>query len=398
MIPEIRSAFNQQFTKEAYQVFLNSLENNFPGFMRFRIAETPVFIDNQFASKLINAGEEILKTILRPDFKSLTQSAIPEKWNVAAENDHPHFLSFDFAVCRDDKGMLIPKLIELQGFPSLYAFQVSLADHYRNAYHITERYDVYFNGLNKKSYLELLRKTIIGTHHPEEVVLMDVNAPGQKTMMDFLATQQYLHLPIVSLGDLRQDEKKLYYIADEKQHFIKRIYNRLIFDELAQGKDFSMENVDVRQPLEVEWMTHPNWFYRISKFLLPFLKGDYIPDTFFLNDIETLPTDLENYVLKPLFSFAGQGVIIHIKPGDLMAIKDPQNWILQRKVKYDPVITSPGGAVKCEIRLMYLWPDGDEKPTLVTNLTRLSKGEMIGVRYNQDFEWVGSTVAFMENV
>lgn len=397
MIPEIRSAFNKQFTKETYRFFLRSLEKDFPGLLRFRIAETPIFIDSQFTNKLISAGDDILKTILRPDFKSLTQGAIPSKWNVVAENDHPHFLSFDFAVCRDENGMLVPKLIELQGFPSLYGFQARLADHYRHAYHIPEGYDIYFNGLNKERYLQLLRKTIIGTHRPEEVVLMDVNAPGQKTMMDFLATQQYLQLPIISLGDLRQEGKKLYYIANGKQINIKRIYNRLIFEELGYSKDFFIDTVDVRQELEVEWMTHPNWFYRISKFLLPFLKGHYIPETFFLNELETLPPDLENYVLKPLFSFAGQGVIIHVKPGDITAIKDPENWILQRKVKYDPVITSPEGNIKCEIRLMYLWPDGDEKPTLATNLTRLSKGEMIGVRYNQDFEWVGSTVAFMEN-
>ncbi|MGV8877535.1 MAG: hypothetical protein ACOH2A_00760 [Sphingobacteriaceae bacterium] len=397
MIPEIRSAFNQQFTKNSYDVFLNSLEKDFPGLMRFRIAETPVFIDNQFAAKLINAGEDILKTILRPDFKSLTNAAIPQQWNVAAENDHPHFLSFDFAVCRDENGTLIPKLIELQGFPSLYAFQASLADHYSHAYHLPEHYDIYFNGLNKESYLQLLRKTIIGTHQPGEVVLMDFNAPGQKTMVDFMATQQLLQLPIISLKDLRQKGKNLFYHANKEEINVKRIYNRLIFDELDHHKDFLIDNVDIRQELAMEWMTHPNWFYRISKFLLPFLKGDYIPETFFLNEMETLPTELENYVLKPLFSFAGQGVVIHIKPGDLMAIKDPENWIIQRKVKYDPVITSPDGPVKCEIRLMYLWPDGDEKPTLVTNLTRLSRGEMIGVRYNQDFEWVGSTVAFMEN-
>lgn len=394
MIPEIRQKLNQQFSKEKYHSFLKDLEKEFPGLLRFRIAETPVFLDPVFTNKLIKAGDDILKTILQPDFKFITQPAIPSKWKVANENDHPHFLSFDFAVCRNENGELTPKLIELQGFPSLYGLQANLADHFRDLYHIPNQQDIYFSGLTKESYLQLLRKTIIGTHKPEEVVLMDFNSPEQKTMIDFLATQQYLQLPILSLSDIRKSGKQLYYLANGIKITIKRIYNRLIFDEIEVHKNIFNAVVDIRQELDVEWITHPNWFYRISKFLIPFLKGDHIPEANFLNTLKTIPPDLQNYVLKPLYSFAGQGVIIDLEQKDLLAIKDPENWILQKKVTYEPVIASPEGDVKCEIRLMYLWPDGDERPTLATNLVRLSKGQMIGVRYNRDFEWVGSTVAF----
>ena len=145
----------------------------------------------------------------------------------------------------------------------------------------------------------------------------------------------------------------------------------------------------------MEWVTHPNWFYRISKFTMPFLSGDCIPKTQFLHKINQIPANLENYVLKPLFSFAGQGVIIDVTESDINNINDPENWILQQKVNYEPVIQAPDGGVKAEIRLLYLWPDGDTKPTLAINLARLSRGKMIGVRYNKDFDWVGGTVAFM---
>jgi hypothetical protein len=200
---------------------------------------------------------------------------------------------------------------------------------------------------------------------------------------------------VVSLSDLIQDGKKLYYMAGDQKKPIKRIYNRLIFDEIAGDPDIFTKVADIRQPLEVEWITHPNWFYRVSKFTMPFLTGNYIPKTQFLHQLEQIPANLENYVLKPLFSFAGQGVIIDISKEDITTITDPENWILQEKVNYEPVVQSPEGGVKAEIRLLYLWPDGDKKPTLAINLARLSRGKMIGVRYNKDYNWVGGTVAFM---
>ena len=189
----------------------------------------------------------------------------------------------------------------------------------------------------------------------------------------------------------------MYYLKDGGKKYIKRIYTRLIFDEIENDPDVFKNNVDVRQPLDVEWITHPNWFYRISKFTMPYLQGDYVPKTQFLHEVKQMPDDLENYVLKPLFSFAGQGVIIDIQPGDIEKIKDPENWILQEKVSYEPVVQAPDGGVKVEIRLLYLWPNGDTKPTLAINLARLSKGKMIGVRYNKDFDWVGGTIAFMHS-
>jgi hypothetical protein len=224
---------------------------------------------------------------------------------------------------------------------------------------------------------------------------MDVDAPNQKTAIDFFVTQNLLGIKILALEDIKKIGRQLFYEEDGKQIRLKRIYNRLIFDEVANNPEIFKNSFDPREELDVEWVTHPNWFYRISKYTMPFLKSEFVPETRFLNELKTVPDDLENYVLKPLFSFAGMGVIIDVTESDITNIKDPENWILQRKVSYEPAVQAPDGGVKAEIRMMYLWPDGGE-PQLCINLARLSKGKMIGVRYNADFDWVGGTVGFME--
>lgn len=395
MDPSARKAFNDNFTPLNYERFLTAMNDGLKEKIPFRLAETPIFLTDDFRDKLVAAGQDIINVILQPDFKQLTERAIPEKWRVANENDHPHFIALDFGICKDQNGQIVPKLIELQGFPSLYGFQVYLGDHFREEFDIPDNWTIYFNVLGREEYLDLLKKTVIGPHQPEEVVLMDVNAPKQKTAADFYVTQNYIGIPIVSLSDLIEKDSKLFYQANGELKPIKRIYNRLIFDEIESDPDIFNKVVDIRKPLDVEWITHPNWFYRISKFTMPFLKGDYVPKTQFLSEVKDIPSDLENYVLKPLFSFAGQGVIIDVTRADIDSIKERENWILQQKVSYEPALQSPDGGVKIEIRLLYLWPNGAEKPTLAINLGRLSKGKMIGVRYNKDFDWVGGTIAFM---
>ena len=395
MDPSARKAFNDNFTPLNYERFLTAMNDGLKEKIPFRIAETPIFLTDDFRDKLLAAGEDIINVILQPEFKQLTERAIPEKWRVANENDHPHFIALDFGVCKDQNGQIVPKLIELQGFPSLYGFQVYMGDHFRDEFDIPDNWTIYFSGLEQQDYLDLLKKTVIGSHQPEEVVLMDVNAPEQKTAVDFYITQNYIGIPVVSLSDLIEKDGNLFYQANGELKPIKRIYNRLIFDEIESDPNIFNKVVDIRKPLDVEWITHPNWFYRISKFTMPFLKGDYVPKTQFLSEVTDIPSDLENYVLKPLFSFAGQGVIIDVTKNDIDKIKDRENWILQQKVSYEPALQSPDGGVKMEIRLLYLWPNGADRPMLAINLGRLSKGKMIGVRYNKDFDWVGGTIAFM---
>ena len=394
MIPTQRQKYNQQFTEEKYQNFLTELEIGYPS-IPFRVAETPVFVPKALKEKLIAAGEEIINLIKQPNFKALTQKAIPTDWNVPNENEQPHFLTFDFGICKDKNGELTPMLIEMQGFPSLYGFQHHLAKTFQTSFEIDHSVNYFLNGFNEEKYIKLLKEVIIGKHQPEEVALMDLDAPNQKTAIDFFVTKKLLGIKILALEDIKKVGKQLFYEEDGKKIQLKRIYNRLIFDEVADNAEIFNNSFDPRDELDIEWVTHPNWFYRISKYTMPFLKSEFVPDTRFLNEVKTIPGDLENYVLKPLFSFAGMGVIIDVTEADISNIKDPENWILQRKVNYEPAVQAPDGGVKVEIRMMYLWPDGGE-PHLCINLARLSKGKMIGVRYNADFDWVGGTIGFME--
>jgi hypothetical protein len=237
---------------------------------------------------------------------------------------------------------------------------------------------------------------IVGDHAKEEVVLLELKPKTQKTRIDFSCIKDYLGVNTVCITKLIREGSKLYYINEGRKISIKRIYNRLVMDELNAAKETLGEIVDITDELDVEWVPHPNWFYRISKHTLPMLSHPFIPKTEYLNNIQAIPKDLEQYVLKPLFSFAGQGVIIDVKADDITKIKDPENWILQKKVTYASCIKTPDEASKVEIRLMYIWKDDDDRPTLTTNLARLSKGKMIGVRYNEEKEWVGGSVAYFE--
>ena len=396
MIPEMREQFNKNFSHKKYIDFLHDLDNKHPGDIVFRIAETPIFVPKDFTKKMLSACETIVDFIKEPGFKRLTDRAIPKQENVPGENDHSHFIAFDFGICENEHGELEPQLIEMQGFPTLFGFQVYYPQVLEKHFEIPENFSTYLNNYSRATYLELFKEIILGECAPENVILLEIKQREQKTRIDFYCTQDYLHIPIVCLTELIAEGEKLFYRKDGKKIEVKRIYNRIIFDELTQTKMDLGDVVDITKPFDVKWVPHPNWFYRISKFTLPFIKHPYVPETFFLNEIKQLPDDLDNFVLKPLFSFAGQGVLIDVTKKDIDAIAQPENWILQRKVKYADVIKTPNVPAKAEIRIFYFWKDGMERPVAVTNLARLSKGKMIGVRYNMDKDWVGGSVCYFE--
>lgn len=396
MISSLRRIYNQAFTEEKYRAFIQDIENMHPGQLDFRICETPVFVDKFFLQKMLDACESIIDVICAPDFKEKTKNAIPPDENVPYENDHAHMIAFDFGVCKNAAGELEPQLIEMQGFPTLYAYQAAYPPILRKHFPIPDNYSQYLNGYTHEKYISRLRKMILGAHAPENVVLLEVKPYEQKTRIDFFFTRDYTGIEPVCISELIREGNALYYLKDGKKTRILRIYNRMIFDDLKANLQRLGSIVDITQDLDVEWMPHPNWFYRISKYTLPFIRHPYVPETWFLHEMETWPQDLENYVLKPLFSFAGQGVKIDITRADLEAIDQPENFILQRKVNYAAVIETPDEPAKVEIRIMYLWPDGDARPHAAINLARMSKGKMIGVRYNKDKSWVGGTVAFLE--
>jgi hypothetical protein len=396
MVPELREQFNKNFTLEKYEAFLKDLDNKHPGTIVFRIAETPIFIPKDFTEKMIWACESIIDLITDPGFKKLTDRSIPPGESVPNENAHAHCIAFDFGICEDGNGGFEPQLIEMQGFPSLFGFQIYYPQVIEKHFQIPANFSHYLNGYNDETYLQFLKELIIGNHNVENVILLEIKPHEQKTRIDFYCTQDYLHIPIVCLTELIAEGTKLFYYKDGRKIEVKRIYNRIIFDELSKAKEGLGNVVDITRPYDVEWIPHPNWFYRISKFTIPFIKNPFVPKTFFLNEVKQLPEDLENYVLKPLFSFAGQGVIIDVSKEDVQHVINPQNWILQRKVKYADVIKTPNVPAKAEIRLFYFWKDGMQRPIAITNLARLSKGKMIGVRYNMDKDWVGASTCYFE--
>ena len=312
------------------------------------------------------------------------------------EGKHPHFIAFDFGIAENNDGSLYPALIEMQGFPTLFAYQAFYPQILEQCFSIPADFSNYFNNLDVEKYTALFKKSILDNHQPKEVILLEIKPDQQKTRIDFYCTEKYTGIKSVCLTELITEGDKIYYFLNGEKIQVKRIYNRVISDELKNRKEELGQTIDFTKNYEVEWMTHPHWFYRISKFTLPYLHHACIPETKFLNEVDVIPNDLENYVLKPLFSFAGQGVIIDVTKKDIEEIRDPENWILQKKVKYAECINTPTGPAKVEIRLMYIWEDGADHPLLVTNLARLSKGKMIGVRYNADKDWVGGSVAYFK--
>ncbi|MDO8996637.1 MAG: hypothetical protein Q7U77_08415 [Sediminibacterium sp.] len=397
MVPAIRKQFNESFTDAGYQQYLAVLNEKYKGAIEFRVAETPVFIDKIFKEKLLSACESIVDFIVQPNFIELTNHAIPTNVKVPNENKHTHFIAFDFGICENESGELEPQLIEMQGFPTLFAYQIWHDLTFRKQYTIPENFSCYLNGFTQETYTALLNEIIVGNHSPVEVILLELFPHEQKTKVDFYFTAEYTGISVVCLTELIKEGNDLFYMKDKKKIQIKRIYNRIIFDDLQQQKkEIQAIGQILFEDLNVEWVPHPNWFYRISKYTLPFIHHPYVPTTWFLNELKQVPPDLENYVLKPLFSFAGQGVVIDVTPKDIESVQDPENWILQKKVKYAAVIDTPNEPAKAELRIFYFWKEGDERPIATNNLARLSKGKMIGVRYNQDKDWVGGSLAYFE--
>jgi hypothetical protein len=410
MIETFRDRYNRYFTADRYEAMLGQINADWPGQLDFRVAETPVFVGRELKQKMLQACDDIVRVITAPDFRQQTEAAIPAAQRVPNEDAHTTFMAVDFAVCKNaETGELEPQLIELQGFPSLYGFQPYVSEVFRAHFPVSDGVSHLFGVHSNEEYIRQLRELIVGDCQPEEVILLEIFPEKQKTRIDFALTKHYLGIDAVCLTKLKKRGRDLFYDKDGRDIRIRRIYNRLIFDELEAMRNAAQPDLNTEFSLtddvDVEWVGHPNWFFRISKYTLPLLDSPYVPKSYYLNALPggNVPgsgpaADLKNYVLKPLFSFAGSGVKLHITPADIEAIPeaDRGNYLLQRKVQYEPVVQTPDGAVKCEIRLLFIWPKGAAKPLLVTNLARLSRGEMIGVRFNKDFDWVGGTIAFFE--
>jgi hypothetical protein len=300
------------------------------------------------------------------------------------------FAQVDFGLVRDAQGQLHPKLVELQAFPSLYAYQGTLAQAYIDVYGLDKHLNYFLSALDTTSYRNVLKRAIIADHDPENVVLMEIHPQQQKTLPDFLLTEKMLGVRTVDITEIGKDKNRLYYERDGKRVPIQRIYNRTIVDELLRkGVKLAF---DWRDDLDVEWAGHPNWYFRISKFSIPYLKHESVPETWFLDRLDHIPDDLENYALKPLYSFAGLGVVIAPKKEQITAIPPEKrsDYILQERLHFEPVIETPFGGTKAEVRVMYIWLD---QLTPVLTIIRMGRGLMMGVDHNKNMEWVGASAA-----
>ena len=391
MIPALRQDFNVRFTPEKYRHFEQEMARRCGTPVKFRLCETPCFFPKALLDRMSQAGSELIHQLTdSTTYRQISEQAIPAAFHVPNEARNPMFIQVDFGLVRDASGELQPKLVELQAFPSLYAYQPMLAQTYMDVFELDSNLKYFLGGLDADSYQRLFSHAVVGGRDPEQVILMEINPLEQKTLPDFLLTEKTLGVPTVNITDVKKEGRKLFYEKDGRKIPIQRIYNRAIVDELER-KNLNL-NFRFTDDLDVEWAGHPNWFFRMSKFSLPYLRHETVPKTWFLDQVKEPPADLENYILKPLFSFAGMGVTIGPKKADIDAVpaESRSQWVLQQRMYFEPIIETPQGKTKVEVRIMYIW-DEELLPVLV--ILRLGRGVMMGVDQNKNMEWVGSSAA-----
>ncbi len=391
MIPALRQQFNANFTPEKYQAFLKVMNERCGTEIKFRIAETPCFFPKDLMDKMVSYGKTLIRQLESLEYRKISFESIPEKFNVPRETSHPMFVAVDFGLIKDSKGQIQPKLVEMQGFPSLYAYQAMLSQVYQEIFELDGSLQYLLGDLDWESYKGLLKKAVLGEHDPANVILMEIDPLNQKTLPDFLLTERLLGIKTVAITDLKKVGKYLFYMNDGQRIPVHRIYNRVIVDELVRKK--IKLPFEFNEDVEVEWAGHPNWYFRMSKFSLPFLKHECVPHTRFLHRVEANPKDLVNHVVKPLFSFAGIGVIMNPTKEDLASIPKSQHsqYILQEKMEFEPVIETPSGPTKAEVRIMYIWLD---ELTPVMTIIRMGRALMMGVDQNKNMDWVGASAGF----
>ncbi len=408
MIAALRQEFNRRYTHEKYADLLRRMNAKTRTDLQIRVAETPVFLPAQLVQQMVDAGIEMTKQLVN-DRQYLRRAAetIPAAYRVANQDAHPNFMTVDFGLVhagecswQGDWRTLQPKLVELQAFPSVYGYQALLTEEYRRVFDLDSSLGAYLNGHDDASYWQRLREVILGRHAPENVILMEVTPDQQKTLPDFHIHKDRLGIRTVDIRSVHQRGRKLFCDCDGVETPVYRIYNRAIADEMVRkdvkpGFDFSAE-------LDVEWAGHPNWYFLLSKFSLPYLPHPSVPAAVFLDDWfhgngrDRLPADRSQWVLKPLFSFAGKGIEFAPSEEMLRSVpeEDRRNYLLQQRVQFSPTVDTPFGLTQAEVRIMYVWPDGGELEAVQT-LLRLGRGIMMGVDHNKNQEWVGGSAGLI---
>jgi hypothetical protein len=419
LIFELRRRFNEAFTAAGYSSLRGLVDERCGRQVEFRIAETPVFLHLALLEEMASEGVKLTESLLgNATYLSAARKAIPAGYNVAGETAHPNFLTADFALVRDSSGELVPRLVEIQAFPSVYGYQQVLSEAYRDAFALPGTLGSFLGGLDEASYWALLGKTVLGGHDPQNVVLTELDPRNQKTLPDFEVTARRLGIAVVDIRSLEPVGEKLHYRdSNGRLAPIHRIYNRAIADELM-ARQVRLP-FDLTHGWDVEWAGHPNWYFLISKFSIPFLSrppGTHpvVPPAVFLDEFlegcgrrelaeagVALPdeagpeTVYGELLLKPLFSFAGKGIQFDPTRAQLEGIPAARRreFLLQRRMRFEHTIETPAGPTQAEIRILYLWPDGDNL-TPALSLVRLGRGKMMGVDHNKNQEWVGASAAF----
>jgi hypothetical protein len=393
MIPTLRQAFNASFTQEKYARLRREMTTRCGMEIPFALCETPCFFPSALVDRMGEDGKALIRQLVdSPEYHKRSEASIPARFRVPNETAHPMFIQVDFGLVRDAAGDLQPKLVELQAFPSLYAYQPVLSQAYMDVFELDPNLRYFLSGLDSASYKQLLSEAIVAGHDPANVILMEVHPDEQKTRPDFLLTEKLLGIRTVCITRILKQGRRLFYDEGGQQVPIERIYNRAIVDELER-KGIALP-FDFRDDLDVEWAGHPNWYFRISKYSIPYLKHPSVPRTWFLDQLTEVPADLENFVLKPLYSFAGLGVVIAPSRKDIDAIPTAKRgeYILQERLNFTPVVTTPHGMTKVELRIMYVWLD-ELRPVLT--IVRMGRGLMMGVDQNKNMVWVGSSAALI---
>ncbi|MDQ3068187.1 MAG: hypothetical protein M3R55_00480 [Acidobacteriota bacterium] len=393
MVPDLRRRFNERFTAEGYQRFLADVGRRAVVPIEFRVSETPCFFTAALMDELAGTGRTLVEQLTSSaEYMRASDATIPAEFNAPGEGAHPLFVQVDFGLTRDADGRVRPKLVELQAFASLYEFQPALAETYRESWGLPEDLQVYFGGMTRSTYQALLGGALLNGHDPDRVVLMEIEPLRQKTRPDFALTEKQHGIRAVDIREIVREGRRLFYRRDGRLVPIARIYNRTILDEL-QRKQLEPP-FDYRDDLDVEWAGHPNWYFRLSKFSLPWLKHESVPRAWFLSELDRLPGERDDYLLKPLYSFAGTGIVFGPTEAELDAIPavDRDKYLIQERVRFEPVIETPHGATQAEIRVMYLWTD---RLTPVLPLLRMGRGRMMGVDQNRNLEWVGASAGLI---
>ena len=397
MIQFLRQRFNASWTEAQFARFRSRLETKAGAPLGFPLSETPCFLPRSLMNELTTAADELIRQSLEsPEIQRAAEQHLPGRFDGPGAEASPTFLQVDFGLVRNADGSLAPKLVELQAFASLYGFQLAVAQAYRDAFGLPESLDCYLGGLDDTRYKSLIGRAILNGHDPAEVVLLEIEPRKQKTWPDFAVTESMWGVRAIDTKELTRDGNRLFYLRDGKRTQIKRIYNRVIPDE--QERKGVVFPFDYAEDLEVEWAGHPQWYFRVSKFCIPLLRHPSVPKTMFLNEIERLPDDRDRWLLKPLYSFAGGGIIFSPTDADVAAIHEHRRneYILQERVTFAPVIETPDGPTQAEIRMMFVKPANGSLQAVLP-LIRMGRGRMMGVDHNKGLRWVGASAALIDN-